>query len=64
MASAGVSLDDSKGYLVETLNGIYIGSHARTDDTTVLEKWNALSSFFGWLMFAIKVLKLPPPPFQ
>jgi hypothetical protein len=38
-------------FAVETLNGIYIGSHARTDDTTVLEKWNGLSSFFGWLMF-------------
>ena len=37
-------------YAAETLNGIYIGSHARTDDTTVREKWNGLSSFFGWLM--------------
>jgi len=36
-------------YAVETLNGTYIGSHARTDDTTVLEKWNGLASFFGWL---------------
>ena len=35
-------------FAVETLNGIYIGSHARTDDTTVLEKWNALSSYFAW----------------
>lgn len=38
-------------YAVETLNGTYIGSHARTDDTTVLEKWNGLASFFGWLFF-------------
>jgi hypothetical protein len=37
-------------FAVESLNGIYVGSHARTDDTTVLEKWNGLSSFFGWLM--------------
>jgi hypothetical protein len=44
-------------FAVETLNGIYIGSHARTDDTTVLEKWNALSSFFGWLMLG----NCPPP---
>ena len=36
-------------YAVETLNGTYIGSHARTDDTTVLEKWNGFASFFGWL---------------
>jgi hypothetical protein len=38
-------------YAAETLNGIYIGSHARTDDNTVREKWNGLASFFGWLMF-------------
>jgi len=44
-------------FAVETLNGIYIGSHARTDDTTVLEKWNALSSFFGWLFLG----NCPPP---
>lgn len=37
-------------YVAETLNGIYVGSHARTDDTTVREKWNGLASFFGWLM--------------
>ena len=38
-------------FAVDTLNGTYIGSHARTDDTTVLEKWNALSSYFAWQMF-------------
>jgi len=37
-------------FAVDSLDGIYIGAHARTDDRTVLEKWNALSSFFGWLM--------------
>jgi hypothetical protein len=37
-------------YAVETLNGMYVGAHARTDDTTLLEKWNGLSSFFGWLL--------------
>jgi len=37
-------------FAVETLNGTYIGSHARTDDTTVLEKWNGLSSYFAWQM--------------
>ena len=36
-------------FAVDTLNGIYIGAHARTDDTTVREKWNGLSSFFAWL---------------
>lgn len=34
-----------------TLNGIYIGAHARTDDIQVVEKWNGLSSFFAWLCF-------------
>ncbi len=38
-------------FAVDTLNGIYIGSHARTDDRQVLEKWNGLSSFFAWLFF-------------
>ena len=36
---------------IDTLNGIYIGAHARTDDRGVLEKWNHLSSFFSWLLF-------------
>lgn len=44
-------------FAVETLDGTYIGSHARTDDTTVLEKWNALSSYFAWQMFG----NCPPP---
>ncbi|WP_414660384.1 hypothetical protein [Horticoccus sp. 23ND18S-11] len=44
-------------YAVETLNGITIGAHARTDDTTVLEKWNGLASFFGWLLLG----NCPPP---
>ncbi len=38
-------------FAVETLDGIYVGSHARTDDVTVIEKWNALSSAFSWLFF-------------
>ena len=38
-------------FAVDTLDGTFIGSHARTDDTTVLEKWNSLSSFFAWLFF-------------
>lgn len=44
-------------FAVETLNGIYVGAHARTDDRTVVEKWNALSSFFAWLFFG----NCPPP---
>ena len=38
-------------FAVDTLDGIYVGAHARTDDRQVLEKWNGLSSFFAWLFF-------------
>lgn len=44
-------------FAVDTLNGIYVGAHARTDDRQVLEKWNGLSSFFAWLFFG----NCPPP---
>ncbi len=44
-------------FAVETLNGLYVGSHARTDDVSVIEKWNALSSFFAWLFLG----NTPPP---
>jgi hypothetical protein len=40
-----------------TLDGLAIGAHARTDDTQVLEKWNGLSSFYSWLCFG----NCPPP---
>ncbi len=45
-------------FAVETLGGLYIGSHARTDDNNVLEKWNGLSSAFSWLFFH----NCPAPP--
>ena len=35
----------------ENLNGLYAGSHARTDDKMVLEKQAAVSSDFFWLWF-------------
>jgi len=38
-------------FAVDSLDGIYIGAHARTDEVQVLEKWAGLSSFFGWLLF-------------
>jgi hypothetical protein len=44
-------------FAVDTLNGLYIGSHARTNEAGVLEKWNNLSSFFGWLFLG----NCPPP---
>ncbi|BET66638.1 hypothetical protein ASA1KI_15560 [Opitutales bacterium ASA1] len=37
---------------IETLNGIWVGSHARTDDRQVIEPRNGLFSFFSWLFFA------------
>ncbi|MFI5355982.1 MAG: hypothetical protein ACHQ4G_01465 [Opitutales bacterium] len=34
-----------------TLHGVLRGANARTDDTSVLERWNALASFFSWMLF-------------
>ena len=34
-----------------TLQGVLRGPNSRTDDTSVVERWNALASFFSWLMF-------------
>ncbi len=34
-----------------TLNGVLHGANARTDDTSVVERWNALASFFSWIAF-------------
>ena len=38
-------------YAIDSLNAIYVGAHARTDDVQVLEKWAGQSSFYGWLLF-------------
>lgn len=40
-------------FAVETLNGLYVGAHARTDDVQVLEKWHGVSSDFAWLLFGV-----------
>jgi len=40
-----------------TLNGVLSGANARTDDTSVIERWNALASYFSWLLFG----NTPPP---
>lgn len=40
-----------------TLNGVLHGANARTDDISVIERWNALSSFFSWILFG----NTPPP---
>lgn len=34
-----------------TLNGMLRGPNARTDDTSVIERWNALASYFSWTLF-------------
>jgi hypothetical protein len=34
-----------------TLRGVLRGPNARTDDTSLVERWNALASFFSWIMF-------------
>ena len=41
-----------------TLNGMLRGANARTDDISVLERWNALASYFSWQLFG----NTPPTP--
>lgn len=45
-------------HAANTLNGILRGPNARTDDTSVVERWLALASYFSWTMFG----NTPPPP--
>lgn len=40
-------------YAVENLDGIYVGSHARTDDKIVVEKWHSVAGDFGYLLFGL-----------
>ncbi len=39
------------GLAANTLNGVLRGPNSRTDDSSVVERWNSLSSFFSWLNF-------------
>jgi hypothetical protein len=39
------------GLAANTLNGVLRGPNSRTDDSSVLERWNSLSSVFSWLNF-------------
>jgi hypothetical protein len=41
-----------------TLNGVLRGPNARTDDTSVIQRWMALASYFTWTLFG----NTPPPP--
>ncbi|HEY3443291.1 MAG TPA: hypothetical protein VGK29_21210 [Paludibaculum sp.] len=36
---------------VETLHGLFVGAHARSDDRMVKEKWAGVASDFSWLLF-------------
>ena len=42
----------------QTLQGVLRGPNARTDDTSVVQRWLALSSYFSWQCFG----NTPPPP--
>jgi len=39
------------GLAANTLNGVLRGPNSRTDDSSVVERWNSLSSFFSWINF-------------
>jgi len=34
-----------------TLNGVLRGPNSRTDEGSVIERWNSLSSYFSWVLF-------------
>jgi len=34
-----------------TLNGVLRGPNSRTDEGSVIERWNAMASYFSWLLF-------------
>jgi hypothetical protein len=40
-----------------TLDGVMRGPNSRTDEGSVIERWNALASYFSWLLFG----NTPPP---
>ncbi|HWC98453.1 MAG TPA: hypothetical protein VG456_16955 [Candidatus Sulfopaludibacter sp.] len=40
-------------YAAENLDGIYVGAHSRVYDNQVVEKWNNVSSDFGWVWFNV-----------
>ena len=44
-------------HAAQTLRGVLRGPNARTDDTSLIERWNALASFFSWVEFG----NTPPP---
>ena len=41
-----------------TLNGVLRGPNSRTDEGSVIERWDALASYFSWILFG----NTPPTP--
>ena len=39
------------GLAANTINGVLRGPNSRTDDSSVVERWNSLASFFSWINF-------------
>jgi len=47
-------------YAPENLDGLYVGAHSRIYEQQLLERWNGVSSDFGWLWFGVgRPLPLP-----
>ena len=38
-------------FAAESLDGVFVGAHSRVYDRPVVEKWNNVSSDFGWVLF-------------
>ena len=47
-------------YAAENLDGIYVGAHSRVYDAPALEKWQNVSSDFGWVLFGLGHPLEPP----
>lgn len=47
-------------YAPENLDGLFVGAHARIYEEQLVERWNGVSTDFGWLWFGLgHPLKLP-----
>ena len=40
-------------YAPENLDGLFVGAHARVYENQLVEKWNGVSTDFGWLWFGL-----------
>ncbi len=38
-------------FAIDSLNGLYVGAHARSDDVSILEPHQQVSTMFSWLFF-------------